>query len=58
MKIKFSYWMPVTKELEVCPEEYCKIHASFKEADIPDVATNVKLEIVSGQEELTNFLLR
>ena len=29
MKVKISYVMPVEKEIEMTPAEYCQLHASF-----------------------------
>lgn len=28
MKVKVTYWIPVQKEIDMLPSEYCELHAS------------------------------
>ena len=59
MKIKVCYYIPVEKEIEMTPEEYCDFHANGTlngKKIVPNGA--IKEEIIlndEAQNELDNF---
>lgn len=62
MKVKVSYYIPVEKEIEMTPEQYCEFHADGTlngEQVIPKNA--IKEETIlteEAQEELDKFFFK
>ena len=59
MKIKVSYYIPVEREIEMTPEQYCKYHADGTlngEKVIPEDAIREETVLTEeAQEELNIF---
>ena len=60
MKIKVSYYIPVEKEIEMTPEQYCNFHADGTlngKKVIPENAIREETFLTEeAQEELDSFL--
>lgn len=59
MKIKISYYIPIEKEIEMTPEQYCKFHADGKlngERVTPENAIREEIVLTKeAQKELDKF---
>lgn len=62
MKIKVTYYIPVEREIEMTPEEYCLFHADGKlhgEKVIPDNAIYEEVTLpAETREELTEYFYK
>jgi len=58
MKIKIAYSIPVEKEIEMTPEEYCEFNAGYNDHIFPKEATHKDYNIADqeSQIELCNFI--
>ena len=63
MKVKVTYLLPVEKEIEMSPADYCKLHASANyvlngERVFPEDSIDRKLELSpKAIRELNHFFL-
>lgn len=59
MKIKVSYYIPIEREIEMTPEQYCKYHADGtlnNKKVVPENAIREETVLTKeAQEELNNF---
>lgn len=59
MKVKVAYYIPVEKEIEMTPEQYCRYHADGTlngKKVIPENAIKKETTLTEkAQEELDNF---
>lgn len=62
MKVKVTYLLPVEKEIEMSPVDYCKLHASYNyalngERVFPEDSIDRKIELSpEAKKELNHFL--
>lgn len=63
MKVKVTYLMPVEKEIEMSPADYCELHASYNyalngERVFPEDSIDRKVELSpKAIRELNHFFL-
>ena len=63
MKVKVTYLLPVEKEIEMSPADYCKLHASYNyvlngERVFPEDSIDRKVELSpKAIRELNHFFL-
>ena len=59
MKVKIAYYIPVEKEIEMTPEQYCRYHADGTldgKKVVPESAIREETILTEeAQEELDNF---
>ena len=59
MKVILGYSIKIEKEIEITPEKYCELHASFQ-GYFPENSYNQNIKIANeeSENELQNFLFR